>query len=65
MVRRAGNSRVRMSTCAPEKSPDRSGVNVFDVVMVWSSPVGKRSSGTTLRSGSGLGSRAPLSEVVV
>ena len=30
-----------------------------------SSPLGKRSSGTTLRSGSGLGMRDPLSEVVV
>jgi hypothetical protein len=54
-----------MSTCAPAKSPGKSGVKVFEVVIVWSSDAGKRSSGTTFRSGSGLGSRAPLSAVVV
>ena len=56
---------MRRSTCAPEKSPAWSGVNVFDVVTDCSSAVGNMSSGTTRRSGSGLGSRAPLSEVVV
>ena len=54
-----------MSTEAPEKSPGWSGVNVFDVVMLWMSPDGKRSSATTLRSGSGLGMRVPLSDAVV
>ena len=64
-VRCAGNSRVWMSTLAPAKSPGWSGVKVFTVVIVWSRPVGKRSSGTTFFSGSGLGIRAPLSEVCV
>jgi hypothetical protein len=54
-----------MSTCAPLKSPCWSGVNVFEVVIDCSSPAGKRSSGTTFRSGSGLGMRDPLSDVVV
>ena len=63
--RLAGNSRVLMSTCAPLKSPCRSGVNVLEVVIDWMMPLGKRSSGTTLRSGSGLGMRAPLSDAVV
>ena len=60
-----GASRVRMFTCAPLKSPGWSGVKVLLVVMACSSPEGNRSSGTTLRSGSGLGMRAPFSEVVV
>ncbi|MDZ7632334.1 MAG: hypothetical protein U5K74_13545 [Gemmatimonadaceae bacterium] len=54
-----------MFTAAPAKSPGWSGVNVFEVVTLWISPAGKRSSGTTLRSGSGLGSRAPFSDDVV
>ncbi len=65
ICRSAGNSRVRISTDAPEKSPGWSGVNVFEVVMDCSSPEGKRSSGTTLRSGSELGSRVPFNDVVV
>ena len=65
VTRDAGNSRVRRSTSAPLKSPDWSGVNVFDVVTDCSRFDGKRSSGTTRRSGSGLGMRAPLSDVVV
>jgi hypothetical protein len=63
--RPVGKLRVRMSTCAPEKSPGRSGVNVLEVVMDWSIPLGNMSIGTILRSGSGLGRRAPLSAVVV
>jgi hypothetical protein len=54
-----------MSTRAPLKSPGWSGVNVLAVVMLSMSADGKRSSGTTLRSGSGLGTRAPLSDVCV
>ena len=65
MTRRAGNSRVLRLTAAPLKSPGWSGVKVFEVVMPSSRLAGNRSSGTTLRSGSGLGIRAPLSEVVV
>ena len=66
MARRfAGNSRVVMSTDAPVKSPGWSGVNVLLVVTLCSSADGNRSSGTTLRSGSGLGMRAPFSDVVV
>ena len=38
---------------------------LFAVVIVWSRPLGNRSSGTVLRSGSGLGIRAPFSDVVV
>ncbi len=64
-TRPAGYSRVRMFTCAPEKSPGWSGVKVLEVVTVCSIPAGKRSSGTIFRSGSGLGMRAPFSEVVV
>src|SRR5215207_6759128 len=64
-IRRAGNSRVFRLTDAPLKSPGWSGVNVFDVVMPSSRLDGNRSSGTTLRSGSGLGIRAPFSEVLV
>jgi hypothetical protein len=40
-------------------------VNVFEVVIPSSNADGKRSSGTTLRSGSGLGILAPFSDVVV
>ena len=64
-LRVLGNSRVLMSTSAPLKSPCRSGVKVLLVVMVCSRPAGNMSSGTTRRSGSGLGTRAPLSELVV
>ena len=64
-VRWVGNSRVWISTCAPEKSPGWSGVNVFTVVIVCNSPAGNRSSGTTFFSGSGLGMRAPFREVCV
>ena len=64
-LRWAGNSRVLMLTCAPEKSPGWSGVNVFEVVTPSRRAAGKRSNGTTFFSGSGLGMRAPLSEAVV
>ena len=57
--------RVFRFTWAPVKSPDWSGVKVFETVIDSSVPAGKRSSGTTRRSGSGLGRRAPLSWVVV
>ena len=60
-----GYSRVRMFTSAPLKSPDRLGVKVLVVDTVCSSPAGNMSSGTTRRSGSGLGMRAPLSAAVV
>ena len=65
ICRSAGNSRVLMLTSAPEKSPERSGVKVLLVEIPSSRPAGKRSSGTTFRSGSVLGIRAPLSDVVV
>ena len=64
-TRSAGNSCVVTFTAAPLKSPGWSGVNVFEVVIPSSSSEGNRSSGTTFRSGSGLGRRAPLSDVVV
>src|SRR5918995_546583 len=64
-TRPAGNSRVFKLTDAPEKSPGWSGVKVLEVVIPSSRAEGKRSSGTTLRSGSGLGTRAPLRDVVV
>ena len=64
-VRRSGNSRVSMSTEAPEKSPAKSGVNVLVVLMDCSSADGKMSSGTKRFSGSGLGSRAPFRLVTV
>src|SRR3954469_24306549 len=64
-VRVAGNSFVLMSIRAPLKSPCRSGENVFDAVIVCTSPAGNMSSGTTRFSGSGLGMREPLSELVV
>jgi hypothetical protein len=60
-----GYSRVRMSTCAPLKSPCMSGVNVLAVVIDCSSPAGNRSSGTIFRSGSGLGTWLPLRDVLV
>jgi hypothetical protein len=65
ITRRAGNSRVLRLTDAPLKSPNWSGVKVLEVVTPSSKPAGKRSRGTTLRSGSGLGSRVPFSDVVV
>ena len=40
-------------------------VNSVTAEQISRSPDGKRSSGTTFRSGSGLGTRAPLSDVVV
>ena len=61
----AGNSRVLISTCAPLKSPCWSGVKVLEVVIVSRRPDGNRSSGTVRFSGSGLGTRVPLSGVVV
>ncbi len=64
-ILRSGNSRVLRFTDAPLKSPDWSGVKVLDVVIDSSRLDGKRSNGTTLRSGSGLGTRAPFSAVVV
>src|SRR5687768_4007127 len=60
-----GDSLVRRSTDPPLKSPGWSGVNVFAVTTIWRRFDGKRSKGTTLRSGSGLGRRAPLSDAVV
>src|SRR5262245_41496504 len=65
IFRPAGNSRVFRFTCAPLKSPGCSGVNDLEVVMVSSKDDGNRSSGTTFRSGSGLGIRALFNDVVV
>jgi len=45
-VRRDGYSLVRISTEAPEKSPERSGVNDLLTSIDWRSEEGKRSSGT-------------------
>src|SRR5690606_41293736 len=59
---RPANSRVLMSTEAPEKSPGWSGVKGLDVVIAESSEDGKGSGGTTSRSGSADRIRPPLGD---
>ena len=54
-----------MSTEPPEKLPGRSGVKVLAVTMLSMALEGKMSICTALRSGSGLGTSAPLRVVLL
>ena len=60
-----GSSRVSMRTEPPAKSAGMSGVNVLTIVTLSRMSDGNRSSGIAARSGSGLGSGAPLSSEFV